>query len=245
MGSESDKHKSQMTNNTNDIVKDAYQRADVLDLERQALALYGSIETEKDKNALREILQKRKEILDSEFVFTEETAKWVKSFNDYLTRVILKAQKLCNEELARLMKECPERKPETRIEIGLGDLPELHPVQEWPCNDYDETLWDVITDTDIETLWDRWNDAFMTIEGTLEPFDEKKRLLGLESDDDTWADVCHFPSDWAEGIQLTMPFHQLQDHSYMSLYDFIFVNKLRVEGHYTFHISKLLLAHDE
>ena len=245
MGSESDKHKSQMTNNTNDIVKDAYQRADVLDLERQALALYGSIETEKDKNALREILQKRKEILDSEFVFTEETAKWVKSFNDYLTRVILKAQKLCTEELARLMKECPERKPETRIEIGLGDLPELHPVQEWPCNDYDETLWDVITDTDIETLWDRWNDAFMTIEGTLEPFDEKKRLLGLESDDDTWADVCHFPSDWAEGIQLTMPFHQLQDHSYMSLYDFIFVNKLRVEGHYTFHISKLLLAHDE
>ena len=227
------------------IVRNAYQRPDVLDLERQALALYGSIETEKDKNALRDLLQKRKDILDSEFVYTIETAELVKSFNDYLTRVILKAQKLCNEELARLMKECPERKPETRIEIGLGDLPELHPVKEWPCNDYDETLWDVITDADIETLWDRWNDAFITIEGTLEPFDEKKRLLGLESEDDTWADVCHFPSDWAEGIQLTMPFHQLQDHSYMSLYDFIFVNKLRVEGHHTFHISKLLLAHDE
>ena len=104
------------------IVRNAYQRPDVLDLERQALALYGSIEIEKDKNALRNLLQKRKEILDSEFVYTKETAELVKSFNDYLTRVILKAQKLCNEELVRLMKECPEKKPETRIEITTVPL---------------------------------------------------------------------------------------------------------------------------
>ena len=215
-----------------DIVKNAYQRPDVRDLERQALEMYAEIDV--DTEALREILQKRKDILDSEFVYTKETAEWVKKFNDYLTRIILKAQKLCNEELARLMKECPEKKPETRIEISFGELPKLHPVQNWPCNDYDETLWDVITDPDIEGLWDRWHDAFMTIKGTLKPFNEKDHLLGLNSEDDTWADVCHFPMDWAEGIQLTMPFHMLQEDSYMSLYDFIFVNKFNIEGHHTF-----------
>ena len=218
-----------------DIVKDAYQRPDVQDLERQALELYAAMN--EDTDALREILQKRKAILDSEFVYTKETAELVKKFNDYLTRIILKAQKLCNEELARLMKECPERKPETRIEISFGDLPKRHPVQNWRCNKYDESMWDIITDADIEVLWDRWNDAFMTIEGTLKPFDEKDNLLGLHSEDDTWADVCHFPLDWAEGIQLTMPFHMLQDHSYMSLYDFLFVEKFHVKGHHTFYLG--------
>ena len=218
--------------NLSDIVKEACQRPDVQNLERQALELYAAMDD--DTEALREILQKRKDILDSEFVYTKETAELVKKFNDYLTRVILKAQKLCNEELARLMQECPEKKPETRIEISFGDLPELHPVQNWPCNKYDDSMWDVITDADVEGLWDRWNDAFMTIKGTLEPFNEKEELLGLNREDDSWADVCHFPSDWAKGIQLTMPFHQLQDHSYMGLYDFIFVNKLHVEGHHTF-----------
>lgn len=221
--------------NLSDIVKNAYQRPDVRDLERQALTLYAAMDA--DINALREILQKRKDILDSEFIYTKETAELVKKFNDYLTRIILKAQKLCNEELERLMKECPEREPETRIEISFGDFPELHPVQNWLCNKYDESMWNIITDADIEVLWDRWNDSFMTIKGTLEPFNEKEKLLGLNSEDDTWADVCHFPLDWAEGILLTMPFHSLQDHSYMCLYDFLFVNNFHIEGHHTLKYS--------
>ena len=218
-----------------DIVKNAYQRPDVRDLERQALTLYAEMDI--DIDALREILKKRKDILDSEFVYTKETAGLVKNFNDYLTRIILKAQKLCNEDLARLMKECPEKNPETRIGISFGNLPDLHPVQNWQCNKYGESMWNIITDADIEVLWDRWNDSFITIKGTLDPFNEKEKLLGLNSEDDTWADVCHFPLDWAEGIQLIMPFHTLQDHSYMSLYDFIFVNKFDVKGHHTLKYS--------
>ena len=158
------------------------------------------------------------------------------SFNDYWKEKAAKRRKSWAGKAQRFAQKHMqlEREPETRIEISFGDLPELHPVQNWLCNEYDESMWNIITDADIEVLWDRWNDAFMTIEGTLKPFNEKERLLGLNSEDDTWADVCHFPLDWAEGIQLTMPFHMLQDHSYMSLYDFIFVNKFHVIGHHTF-----------
>ena len=55
--------------NLSDIVKGAYQRPDVRDLERQALELYAAMDD--DTEALREILQKRKDILDSEFVYTK------------------------------------------------------------------------------------------------------------------------------------------------------------------------------
>lgn len=216
-------------------VRRVYNMPDICALERVAVEMYE--DSPDDYQELRRILETRRNLLNDNFIYDNESAKFVQHFNDLLSNVIIKAQKRCNDDLQRLLADCPERNPDVSIYIGLGEIPECHPYKNWARNKWGETVWDIITDADVEELWDRWNDSFITIRASESPIDELD-LLGLSDENDSWAGTCHLPKEWTGGMRITMQFHQLYSHSYMSLYDFMFVDKFQIELSHKITYSK-------
>lgn len=188
--------------------------------------------TDEENHLMKHLLETRRNVLWHLNVYDDETKRLLTDFNAAL-------RKACTELYRRTMatyqeilnhKDCL-RDFEVEGKIFLCyNYPAKHPVQRETA----KQTWEALTQGGFCVLYDDDGCACPLHFSNKYPpgycgHESLEDWIGMKDENDNWNEGLD--REWSKDLHLILPFHNLYDHYYFSLYDLIYVREFNLEVH--------------
>lgn len=214
-------------------IEKLYENPKLVDIEETILSLEEH-PCKNNDNEIERLFLERKKFLDAAFPFNNETSKLLRTFNESLRSALVETYEKTKEYYDKVLRWNDDKTFRVESKLTLGEYPALHPIQTERSHD----IWNILSYGGYDNYYDLVgiNDLFMDKDcpeniNTLDYF----LYLGRAGEKvDNWNE--HLPTDWSKDMNLLYGFHNLYDHTWFSLYDFIFVREF--EQNYEIYIER-------
>ena len=167
------------------------------------------------------LLRARRDILNEmELAHQAELLPDIIAFNDALTDALKRMYERAHEVYAQVSSLSSDVHLEAKCFLSY-DYPSLHPYQA----DDREELWGALCDTGLNKLYD--SGVTFTLELPRDKDESFDFISGLDCTPPNWNEGLN--QELTKNLQLNRAFHNLFDHTYFALTDFIFVRNFNIE----------------
>ena len=211
-------------------IKSIYEDPQVVAIENEIL-LPGTNKQYANEREFEKLFRERRRLLNQAFEFNDENAKLVRDFNECLRKALTDLYNKTHEYFQTVAEWNDCKNYYVCALLKLGDYPDnyppLHPVQ----TERRREIWEIMSEYDSYYVHCGINDLVVDV-------DDKEReslmyFLYLE-EVQNWNECL--PRDWSKDMNLLYGFHNLYDHTWFSLYDFLFVREFTQE--FEFHVDR-------
>ena len=214
-------------------IKSIYEDPQVVAIENKIL-MTGTHKGYVNEHDFDELFRERSWLLNRAFEFNDANAKLMRDFNECLRKALTDLYHKTHEYFQTVAEWNDWKNYNVWALLKLGDYPgnypPLHPVQ----TERRREIWEIMSVYDDYYVKCGINGGDLAVD-----VDDKEReslmyFLYLNEEVDNWNE--RLPRDWSKDMNLLHGFHNLYDHTWFSLYDFLFVREFTQE--FEFHVDR-------
>lgn len=223
-------------------VQEIFNSTAVRSIEEQILGLYYEIEehrstNDKNKKAIRSLLEVRKRVLNSMFVLDEQNKQLMAEFNEAMKQQLIEMRKRTIDLYNKVSQPDMDGRIEVEGKCFMGyEYSKIHPVQSMRA----KKMWAVLNATldDYIFLYSEDGVHKFYVSGVGANIESENEFLYLNEELDNWNE--ELDREMTADMHLTYAFHNLFSHLDFSIYDLLWVRDFNIEIHveYDYHTYK-------
>ena len=214
-------------------VQEIFNSTPVRSIEEQILSLYHEIEEhrstyDENKKAIRNLLEVRKQILDSMFVMDEQNKQLLAEFNEAMKQQLIEMRKRAIDLYNKVYQPDMNGRIEVVGKCFMGyEYSKIHPVQSMRA----KKMWAVLNGSLDDYIFLYCEDGVCRFEISSDDqkIESENEFLYLLKEPENWNEGLD--RDMTSDLHLIFAFHDLFQHLDFSIFDLLWVRDFNIEIH--------------